>query len=362
MEANAILDAYFLSVRKQFLESQKANRKPIVRRLSLCGRAIEVVFSGQPLPNYILPALEHLATTAAANPDLVVWVWDDVTTETVMPPPPWYGHALQDKNGRVEGVYTSRGDILGFNQCRIKTAYNWSAGALSLYDPDQKIAFYWTRDFRSLPAYETSAPLRTILNWWAEGFHAHFAHGAVIGSSGGGVLLAGKGGSGKSTAALTALQRGLLYISDDYCLVTTDPSPAAYCIFSSAKVDPGNVCRADSINAAGNTAGNPDDEKTVFFLYPQFAGQIAAEIPLRAIVLPGITGKSGSALRPASRMDAIKALTVSMMCQFPGAGKKAADIMIGLVDLLPCYTLDFGTDLDQAMDLIIQLLDKTENL
>ncbi len=361
METNAILESYFRSVWKIFIGSQQSSDKAVTRRFSLLGQILEVVFSNKQLMPYITPALEHLADTTAGNSKLTVCVWDDVTTCSVMPPPPWIGHALKDHRGHIEGLYTNRGDIRGFNQNRIKAAYNWSAGSLSMYDPDQQIALYWTRDARTLPAYETSAPLRSILNWWAEERGCHFAHGAAVGTVHGVVLLAGKGGSGKSTAALAALNHGLSYISDDYCLVAPEPTPTAHCVFSSAKVDPGSVSRLDHLAKACSTAGNPDDEKTVLFLYPHFAGQISRNQPLRAILLPRITGKPDSALSPASRAECIKALTVSMMCQFPGAGKKAADMMIRLADALPCYTLDFGTDLTQAPDIISSLLKQKES-
>jgi len=100
------------------------------------------------------------------------------------------------------------------------------------------------------------------------------------------------------------------------------------------------------------------DEKAVFFLYPHFAGQITAGFPLRAILLPRITNRPDSSLSPASNQDCIRALTLSTICQFPGAGKKAVDIMLRLAGVLPGYYLDFGTDLSQTPELILDLLDK----
>jgi hypothetical protein len=359
-ESDALLDAYFSSAHRLFMCAQESGGKPFKRHFALCGSTIELAFADERLLPYITPALEHLSIAADESPALTVCIWDDVTTNTVMPAPPWFGYAVQEKGSNIEGLYTNRGDVRGFNSSRIRTAYNWSANALSMYDRNEGIALYWTRDARGLPAYETSAPLRTIINWWAEERNCHFAHGAVVGTARGGVLLAGKGGSGKSTAALASLKSGLLYVSDDYCLVTAEPAPAAYSVFSSAKVDPGNIFRVAHVAPARGNTGNLDDEKAVFFLYPQFAGQITAGFPLLAILLPRITGKPDSILSPASRQDCIRALTLSTMCQFPGAGKKAVDIMLRLAAALPCYYLDFGTDLAQAPDLILGLLNERE--
>ena len=355
-ESDALLDAYFISARRLFESSQKAGGKTVRRHFALCGSTIELIFSDERLLPCITPALEHLSSAAAAHPALKIYIWDNVTTNTALPAPPWFGYAVQDRGGKIEGVYTNRGDVRGFNNSRISTAFNWSANALSMYDRNEGIALYWTRDTLALPSYETSAPLRTILNWWAEGLNCHFAHGAAVGNTLGGVLLAGKGGSGKSTAALACLKSGLLYVSDDYCLVTSDPVPAAYSVFSSAKVDPDNAFNVEHIATARSNAVNLNDEKMVYFLYPQFGKQITAGFPLRAILLPTITGKPDSILKPASRRDCLRALTISTMCQFPGAGKKVVDIMLSLAETLPCYYLEFGTDTTQVSDLILELL------
>ncbi len=360
-ESQGLLDAYFDTARKLFGSLHFPNDAPVRRYFSLCGKTIELVFANEKLLASITPALEHLTAFAVENPALKIYIWDDETTGTVMPAPPWAGYGVQKQDGRLEGVYTRRGDVRGFQSSRIKAAYNWSANALSMYDASEAQALYWTRDARALPAYETSAPLRNILNWWAQEFDYHFVHGAAVGTERGGVILAGKGGSGKSTAALACLSSGLLYASDDYCLVGDNPNPAVYSLFSSAKLDPGNFFRMDHIAPARVRNGNPHDDKDVFFLYPQFAGQITSAFPLRAILLPRITGRRDSGLSPASWIDGVKALTISTMCQFPGTGKKAVEMIKRLAEALPCYHLDFGTDLAQVPTLILHLLEKSKD-
>jgi hypothetical protein len=354
-ESHALLETYFGSAQKVFMSAQASGTEPVKRHFTLCGKTIELIFANERLLPYITPALEHIAVPTAEGTALKVFIWDDVTTGTVMPAPPWFGYAVQKKGGHLEGIYTKRGDVRGFNSSHIKTAYNWSANALSMYDVSEGIALYWTRDARDLPAYETSAPLRNIINWWVEQRNYHFAHGAAVGTVSGGVLLAGKGGSGKSTAALACLNSGLLYASDDYCLVSADPVPSAYSIFSSAKVDPGNIFRVEHIGPSRGRTGNKYDDKEIFFLYPRFADQIITGFPLRAILLPRITGK------PDSPADGVKALTISTMCQFPGAGKRVVDVMQRLAGALPCYHLDFGTDPAQVPALILDLLEKRKD-
>ena len=158
-----------------------------------------------------------------------------------MPPPPWGKYCLQSKWDMH--VYTRRGDVRGFNNDRICTAYNWSAAALSMLDKRNSLALYWTYDTRKLPSYETSAPLRTILHWWMNHHGLQFVHSGAVGTSRGGVLLAGKGGTGKSTTVLSCLNSDMLYVSDDYCLISVDPVPYAYSVYSSAKLNADNIQR-----------------------------------------------------------------------------------------------------------------------
>jgi hypothetical protein len=356
-DSEALLRSYFDTGLSLFQSAFQSNAGAVRRRFRLCGRYMEVCLANDTMQHYITPALEHLACNDTGSPDITICVWDDIMTGMEMPPPPWFGYAVQNSHGGTEGLYTGRGDIRGFSSSRIMTAYNWSADALSMYDPAGKVALYWTKDARRLPTYEMSAPLRYILNWWVAGFDHHFAHGAAVGTAAGGVLLAGKGGSGKSTAALTCLGAGLLYASDDYCIVTAGPSPYAYGVFSSAKVDPGNLFRTRHIEASRRFTENAADEKAVFFLYPEFASQITNGFPLRAILLPRITGCSSSSISPAPHADCVKALAISTMCQFPGAGRTALDILGRIANSLPCYYLDFGTDPKEPPFLIQDLLE-----
>jgi hypothetical protein len=354
------LHAYFLDAFALWEEGLARGGRPAQKRIRLLGETLELVFADEKLLPFFMPALEHLVVQSDDAAAVRVYIWDDVTTKTILPDPPWQGYGVQSASGNLEGVFTRRGDLRGCQSDRIKAAFNWSANALSMYDTESAVGFYWTQDARRLPAYETSAPLRTILNWRAQQKNGHFIHGAAVGTDHGGVLLAGRGGSGKSTAALASLKAGLRYVSDDYCLVSIEPEPTVHCVFSSAKVDPGNLFRAEHILFSRSKNQNPYDDKEVFFLYPQFAVQIKPRLPLRAILLPRISGEVSSRLTSAPQADAIRALTVSTVCQFPGAGKRVVDIVMSLVHQLPCYAFDFGTDLDKASDVISRLLETGE--
>ena len=106
-QSHALLDAYFDSARKLFMSAQAGSSGPVRRYFSLCGKTIELVFANEKLLPYITPALEHLAVPAAQSPALQVCIWDDVTTGTVMPAPPWEGYGVQKQSGHLEGSNVS---------------------------------------------------------------------------------------------------------------------------------------------------------------------------------------------------------------------------------------------------------------
>ena len=343
---------------KTFYIFQKAERAAgsQERSYNICGKSVRLRFAGTGLFPFITPALEHLSTHRDETPSLTVCIWDDVSTNTKMPPPPWLGLAVLGSGGNFKDIYTRRGDVRGFSDTRIYTSYNWDANALSVLDKQRGVALYWTYNAHRLPSYESSAPLRTIFHWWMNQFGFQFVHSGAVGNPQGGVLLAGKGGSGKSTTALTCLSSELLYVSDDYCLISTDPEPYAFCIYSSAKLNADNVQWVPQVRPAISNLDRIDYEKAVFFLYPFVSKKIVRGFPIRAILLPGVTGVYDTHLRPASPLEALKALALSTMSQLARAGQASLQIMHRLVHQVPCYHLELGTELAQIPKVIAGVL------
>ena len=181
-------------------------------------------------------------------------------------------------------------------------------------------------------------------------------HGGAVGMRDGGVLLAGKGGSGKSTTVLTCLRSDLLYLADDYCLVSTDPVPYAHSLYCSAKLDPDNLHRVPHLMQDLSNRDRLTTEKAVFFLFEHWPQKIVSGFPIRAVLLPRIVGGTTTRLRPATPMEGLKALALSTMSQLAGAGLPSLQIMHTLVNRIPCLHLELGTDLAQIPDVISGLL------
>jgi hypothetical protein len=169
-------------------------------------------------------------------------------------------------------------------------------------------------------------------------------------------LLSGRGGVGKSTTSLACLNADLRYVSDDYCLIAADPEPYAYSVYNTAKLHSDTVRQISSVKPAVSARRFDDTDKAVLFLYPHFAGKIITGFPLRAILIPVITGSRITTVTGASSGEALKALALSTMSQLAYAGQSSLSIMQKIVKEVPCYHLHLGRDLAAIPGVIAELV------
>jgi hypothetical protein len=345
--------AFFETVYQAFQQGEQIAGGSVGRFYSIGGYVIQLRFAGPALVPRIKPALEHLATEPTSSPMLTVCLWDSASTCTNMPPPPW-----------TADTYTAHGEVYSLDEGRIHyhddriQMYFYAGDNVLMIDTKSAMAIFWIRDARQLPYYESGAPLRTLLHWWLSTHGRQFVHAAAVGTSEGGVLLAGKGGSGKSTTALICLNSKLVYVGDDYCLLATNPVPYVYRLYSSAKVDADNIHRLPHLASAISNADRLETEKALIFLHEHCPDKVVTGFPIRALLLPRVTGRSETTLTPASPITGLKALAPSTLFQLPGAGHSAFQVMSKFVKQVPCYHLELGTDLAQIPEVILGLLPK----
>lgn len=353
----------FFDTVEQSYQTTKNNRSDIYIRDYLLGHIIlRLEFIGTSMIAPMTQALAHLSQPKADKshykPDLTICLWDSNSTGAEMPSPPW---AHED--------YVVRAEIKGYNDDRFHTAYDVWGGGLRLLDKQRNLAFFWTRDAQSLPSYERGAPLRMILNWWLREQQFQFMHAAAVGNENGGVLMAGKGGSGKSTSSLSCLNSSLRFASDDYCLLNLnkDSSPNSkqrapaqvLSLYSSAKLEQKNIQHfLPHLEGYISNQHELESEKALLFLSEHFSDKLIQAFPLKAIFLPTVSGNRDTTLKPASAISALKALAPSTLFQLSGAGKTEFNNMTMLVKSIPSYTLSLGTDLTQIPQTIAHFLDR----
>jgi len=318
------------------------------RWLSVAGHAVLLRFAGPSLEWLLMPALEHLAAGPNGSAALTVTLFDAASTGISPPPPPW------DAAGQGP-----RGVIEGYNSHRLRTVYQPGADVLLLYNSDERSGIYWTPDHRRVPYWECSFPLRSLFQWWLDDQPLQLAHAAAVGLPEGGVLVAGPSGSGKSTTALACLDSDLLYAGDDYVLLGTSPL-WAHCLYNTAKLTPEVETWFPHLAAAISNK-RTGSEKALLFLGRWAPRKLIAGFPIRALLVPRVTGLRDTRLVRCGASEAFRALAPTTMFQLPGTGRKAFDKLASVVRGAPVYRLELGTDLPAIPRAILELLRTRES-
>ena len=220
----------------------------------------------------------------------------------------------------------------------------------------QSIGPAMPKDYRVTKRVRRSGQFCTGSQKPFRGERLQLVHGGAVGTPAGGVLLAGKGGSGKSTSVLACLDSEMLYAADDYCLVTPDPQPYVYSIYSSANLNADSVKRLPHLSSAIAEPAALANEKAVLFLNKDWHAKLILGFPLVAILLPAHPCAGDTTLVPTTVIEASRALCLSTIIQLPRADSISSKRIQRLVSALPCYTLDLGTDLKQIPERISELI------
>jgi hypothetical protein len=335
---------YFERVQRAAVCAEEKNGA-IDRFMSVSGETIRLRFAGGALPSLIMPALEHLASAPTRVPALTIQIWDSASTGVAMPAPAWPGEAV-----------SFRGDVTGFNDERISTAYQAHAILVSMFDSEMNEAVYWIQNSESIPHYERAAPLLRIFHWWLKSRGQQVVHAASVGFPEGGVLIAGKGGVGKSNTALACMNAGLYYASDDYCVLSPGLMPSVWSLYNSGRTHADDIERLPFLDPLVTNRRQLDADKALYFLQRAVPSKLIHSFPLRAILLPRVTGRAETSLRRASPSAGVLSLSPSTMSQLPGASRETVEIIAGVCRMIPVYHLELGTDRDQIPRVISGLL------
>lgn len=307
-------------------------------------RRVHLAFAGTAVIPWVDPALAHLRT-APGVPDFRVRIWDSDSPGAPEPSTP------EVPDDELPGAFYF------FENPPVRGVYQPGMHALSVVDLSASTAWYWVRDPTTLPYWEQAAPLRQLLHWYMATQGRQQVHSGAVGTPEGGILLVGKGGSGKSTCSLTSLVSDLRYAGDDYVMVSTEPSPWVHSLFNSGKVEAHNLDRVPHLRPAVTNAAHLQDEKAVVFVDQHFPDRPIAGFPLRAIVLPRITGGPTTRAVPTSSAAALAALAPSTVFQLHTAGREAFSFMADLVRKVPAFVLELGEDASAIPAAVSGLLD-----
>ena len=332
--------SFFEQAEENFLRAIAASDQ-IVKYYRLLHFTICLKFAGPVFVDSLTSALSHLEIEKADRSDLTICVWDSFSTKTAPIEFPWSQYLCD-----------IRGEVRGYNSDRIYTLVDIHTKVLNLFDREKNLALYWIKDHRQLPWWAGGSPFQFIFHWWLRLNGFQLTHSAAVGRPEGGVLLAGKSGSGKSTTALSCLKAKMKVVSEDYCFLGDLPDISAFNLYNSVKIDDTTLNWFPEFKKEIANVNRKSGEKALLYCREN----ILPKLPLKALLLPKIRQTDESSLEPIDFSKAIGSLSISTLWQLPRAGTAAFLHLKRISEALPCYLLNLGRDLSEPPRLIESLL------
>jgi hypothetical protein len=208
----------------------------------------------------------------------------------------------------------------------------------------------WICNAEELSLYECGRPLHVPLSLWHKNQNIPLMHAGLVSKNGRGVLLAGPGGSGKSTSAVMCAHAGFDYLSDDLVglELSSDGCFVGHSLYNSTFMEPDHLKRFSQLERHA-IRGRYSFEKKHLVLLSQIASlRFARSCRIHSIVLPRVLHRSTSRLCPASKGEGLMALAPSsLLVGERSYGLQGFEKLSGLVEQVPCYRLELGEALEE---------------
>lgn len=303
------------------------------RTLSLCGRQVRIAYSSEILETSLFKAFEHLETIGNnVAPTFQIFVCDRNVLN-------------RDLSGwaQLTGFSAKENKILMYNVGDIHALYNPESRVFSLVDIASGRGWYYLPRAADIPFYEKAAPMRMLLHWWCETAGLVLVHAAAVGWDSRAVLLAGRGGTGKSTTAMLAAQSGFSFLGDDYVVLDNACGLDVISAYNSVKF---RWEMLERLPLAEKLSVNDSqtDEKGFFYMHETHPESLVRRLPLKAVLLPAIERRSKTTFVRLPSTRGLLGLAASSIFQMPGSGKQTLKILADILRDTPVYQMSLGTD------------------
>lgn len=335
-------NSFYRSIEKVFEQGIK-NNEVFSHRVNFARNTFLAHFIGSKTNQFYLPALTHLLEIGTANQDFEVLVMEEKSTGLSLPPPTWKWSTVHP-HGEIH-----KDDNL------VLTYEHWY-GILRIFNRNEKKAYIWIQSIDKLPQWMRSFPLRHIVGWYFENSSIQPVHSGGISLNKNGIMLTGKGGSGKSSTCLSCLNHSQLnYLGDDFMLVDCEGGKEAFSLYNVAKVEFDNLRKFDFLLPYKGQF-KTDDEKYQIFVNEILPSKIVNEFEIEAIFLPRISNYETGKLVKADPSDALMALAPSTMSLLRGNSEVIFNKLSSFVKKLPSFFLDLSSNFERNPEIIYKFL------
>ena len=210
--------------------------------------------------------------------------------------------------------------------------------------------------------YERAKPFARLLLEWHNDQDIQMIHAALVARHDRGALVVGKRGAGKSTFALACISEGLDYVSEDFVGLEcrSDNSFVGHGLYNSVFLETKSLARFGAIIPYGIESKFSLEEKSVVILSQVFPERLKPAVPIKFLALLRVVDAVQPKLRSASKGEALLALGPSSLLQIPNRqlGPGGFVKLAQLVERVPCYWLEIGTELRSIAPSVESLLEE----
>ena len=252
----------------------------------------------------------------------------------VGPVPAWDFAHTSDRH--LERLHVSEDGLL-------TAQYDVGTRCWSIWEEESQRGLLWIHSLEDLPAWHQTAPFRNLIHWALAHTSAVLLHAGTVDN----LLLAGKGGSGKSTTVAACALAGMGTCGDDMIAVE---DLHAYPVFNSVKLD------ASQAQRLGFGNGLQVSEKAAY-RYTDLGMRVPLLAEITAIIIPIVSNADRCSVEPVSAAVALLALGPSTAFLLRGHEQQSLEKIKALVRAVPCYELKLSHDLKDVTDTLSLLKD-----
>ena len=249
-----------------------------------------------------------------------------------------------------EASHEPLGVVNSFSDADVRCAFDVHTSSLIVCDYRADRSFTWFPQIAPLPAWAKASPFRIALSWLLNRHQMQLVHGAAVSVGGKAALLAGAGGSGKSTTALACALAGMGYLGDDYCAIAPEDGQV-HLIYRTAKVLPTTLAMLPSLERWLVNVDTMAVEKGVMFLASDDVA-LTRSADIGVILLPRLSPDGRSSVTPATRAEAIHAILPSTIGGLMGGTAYTPRAILRLAQGIPAFHLNLGPDIDTVVDAV----------
>jgi hypothetical protein len=221
--------------------------------------------------------------------------------------------------------------------------------AWEFFDPLSRTALFMSAGMSCLEGWERGMPFARFLHDLVTPTSEGLLHAAAITDGTTGLLLAGAGGTGKSTTTFFSVKYGFASAGDDLILVDADEERElrVSAVYDSLKLVPAAL--ADPLDRDRPWLMLDADEPKHLTLLSGFSsGTLRQCFRLHAVVLPRIARAAKTTFRRARGSDAFLAIAPSTQKIFMRGAPELIDKVARVARRLPVFWLDLGTEAEEV--------------